>query len=169
MKGKNDLAMLFRSENDEDRKFGGDDQPVVGIPWYAAQAYALWLSQLEGKTCRLPAGIEWEWAAAGKDGRQYPWGNSKPSPKLLNYDGNVGATTPVGSYPEGATPAGLYDMSGNVWEWTDEWWDEKKRSLRVLRGGGWRDSAGHCRSASRDSFTPDDRDNYSGFRLAFVP
>jgi formylglycine-generating enzyme required for sulfatase activity/predicted phosphodiesterase/energy-coupling factor transporter ATP-binding protein EcfA2 len=181
--GKNDLAALFRSKYDEDRKFGGDDQPVVGITWYAAQAYCLWLSQFEGKadSYRLPNEVEWEWAAGGKRGkddvevvqkvREYPWAdeNRKLDSKLLNYDGNVGATTPVGSYPEGATPEGLYDMAGNVWEWTDNWWDEKTRSLRVIRGGGWDISAETCRSANRSSNTPDYRNNNVGFRPVFLP
>jgi formylglycine-generating enzyme required for sulfatase activity/predicted MPP superfamily phosphohydrolase/energy-coupling factor transporter ATP-binding protein EcfA2 len=179
-KGQNDFATLFRSTYDEDRKFGGDDQPVVGVSWYAAQAYALWLSQLEGKpdySYRLPKEVEWEWAAGGRQGeavqevRKYPWPNDKeePNSKLLNYDSNVGATTPVGSYPQGATPEGLYDMAGNVWEWTDSWWDEKTRSYRVLRGGSWFNGAEFCRSASRFGDTPGDRGNGIGFRLVFVP
>ncbi len=177
-KGQNDLATLFRSTYDEDRKFGGDDQPVVGVSWYAAQAYALWLSQLEGKpdSYRLPNEVEWEWAAGGRQGeamqevREYPWAENKgqPNPKLLNYERNVGATTPVGSYPEGATPEGLYDMAGNVWEWTDSLWDESG-SGRVLRGGSWDDGAGRCRSANRGSDTPVYRRNGVGFRLVFVP
>ena len=177
-KGQNDLATLFRSTYDEDRKFGGDDQPVVGVSWYAAQAYALWLSQLEGKpdSYRLPNEVEWEWAAGGRQGeamqevREYPWAENKgqPNPKLLNYERNVGATTPVGSYPEGATPEGLYDMAGNVWEWMDSWYDESG-SGRVLRGGSWGSDAEYCRSAIRYYFTPDYRLTYVGFRLVFVP
>ncbi|MEI6756977.1 MAG: SUMF1/EgtB/PvdO family nonheme iron enzyme [Chlorobium sp.] len=174
--GKGDLPTLFRSSFDEDRKFGGDNQPVVGVTWYAAQAYALWLSQLEGKTCRLPTGIEWEWAAAGRQGttgmevRKYPWADEtrEPDSKLLNFDGNVGATTPVGSYPEGATPEGLYDMAGNVWEWTEEW-HNVFGSYRVLRGGSWDDDAGYCRSAYRGGGPPDGRLSGIGFRLVLVP
>jgi len=178
-KGENDLAALFCSENDEDRKFGGDDQPVVGITWYAAQAYCLWLSQCEDKpdSYRLPTEVEWEWAAGGRQGtigkkvRKYPWADEKrePDSKLLNYDGNVGATTPVGSYPEGATPEGLYDMAGNVWEWTDSWYNEETCSNRVIRGGSWDDDAGICRSAYRSGYTPDYRDYDVGFRPVFVP
>ncbi len=69
--------------------------------------------------------------------RKYPWPTEKgePNSTLLNYNNNVGATTRVGSYPEGATPEGLYDMAGNVWEWTGSWWDDTTRSDRVLRGG----------------------------------
>ena len=177
-KAQNNLAALFRSTYDEDRKFGGDDQPVVGITWYAAQAYALWLSLLQGKpdSYRLPNEVEWQWAAGGRQGeavqkvREYPWPDDKgePNTKLLNYGYNVGATTPVASYPDGATPEGLYDMAGNVREWTDSWWDET-RSNRVLRGGSWLSNAGGCRSAFRNYDSPDYRDSYIGFRLVFVP
>jgi len=178
LKGESDLAVLFRSENDQDRKFDGDDQPVVGITWYAAKAYALWLSQLEGKpdSYRLPNEVEWEWAAGGRQGeavqevRKYPWPDDKgeANSKLLNYDGNVGTTTTVGSYPEGATPEGLYDMAGNVWEWTNSWWDESG-TYRVIRGGSWYNFAVHCRSAHRTWLTPVNRDANVGFRLVFVP
>ena len=177
-KAQNNLAALFRSTYDEDRKFGGDDQPVVGITWYAAQAYALWLSLLQGKpdSYRLPNEVEWQWAAGGRQGeavqkvREYPWPDDKgePNTKLLNYGYNVGATTPVASYPDGATPEGLYDMAGNVREWTDSWWDET-RSNRVLRGGSWNLNAEYCRSAFRFSGTPAYRDSIIGFRLVFVP
>ncbi|MCF8216105.1 MAG: SUMF1/EgtB/PvdO family nonheme iron enzyme [Chlorobium sp.] len=177
--GGNDLVALFSSKYDEDRKFGGDEQPVVGIPWYAARAYCLWLSQLEDRadSYRLPSEIEWEWAAGGRHGeavqkvREYPWADEKGEPcsTLLNYNDNVGATTRVGSYPEGATPEGLYDMAGNVWEWTDSWWDDTTRSRRVIRGGGWSDDAGSCRSSYRSGSTPGHRSYDVGFRPVFVP
>jgi len=166
----------FCSKYDDDRRFKEDDQPVVGVNWYAARTYSLWLSLMESngedanKYC-LPSELEWEYAASGKEKRIYPWPKNKgevPNSKLLNYNGNVGATTPVGSYPEGATPEGLYDMAGNVWEWTDSWWDET-RSNRVIRGGSWNLSAEFCRSASRYGFTPGNRYDYVGFRLVFVP
>ena len=189
LKGNSDLAALFRSENDDDRKFGGENQPVVGVTWYAAQAYCLWLSMLEGKTARyrLANEIEWEWAAGGKQGttgekvREYPWADEKRSPdsKLLNYNNNVGASTPVGSYSEGATPEGLYDMAGNVLEWCSDWYGKKGTfanplgpetgSFRVLRGGSWLSDAGHCRSAFRLNDTPGRRRSGGGFRLVFVP
>ena len=190
LKGERDLVLLFRSENDEDRKFGGENQPVVGITWYAAQAYCLWLSMMEdnAKKYRLAHEVEWEWAAGGKQGttgqkvREYPWLEEKgaANPKLLNFSkSNIGATTPVGSYPEGATPEGLYDMAGNVWEWCSDWYGDdgtftnllgpKTGSIRVLRGGGWDDPAEFCRSANRNFLTPDGRLNDVGFRLVFVP
>jgi formylglycine-generating enzyme required for sulfatase activity/predicted MPP superfamily phosphohydrolase len=177
--GKNDLAALFRSSFDGEAKFKGNNQPVVGVTWYAARAYCLWLSMLEGSTMRyrLPTEIEWEWAAGGirqttpQKVRDYPWPEEEGdiSVRLANYNSTVGATTPVGSYPDGATPEGLYDMAGNVWEWTDSWWEEKKLSLRVLRGGCWRYDAEYCRSAYRGSCAPGYRGSYVGFRPVFVP
>ena len=171
--GKNDLAGLYRSKYDEDRKFGGDDQPVVGVTWYAARSYCLWLSLVESKgdhsdLYRLPMEPEWEWAAAGKEKREYPWGNAEPTPKLANYvESNIGATTPVGSYPEGATPEGLYDMAGNVWEWQENRFGyEKYPDARALRGGSWYDNTVNlCCSSRYDVFVPELRLDYIGFRV----
>jgi len=170
------LSKRFRSTLDDDRRFKEDDQPVVGVSWYDARTYCLWLSLMssngeDANRYRLPLELEWEYAASGKEKRKYPWPNDKgqPKSKLLNYNNNVGATTPVGSYPEGATPEGLYDMAGNVLEWTDSWWDEKTHSYRVIRGGSWFSNAVLCRSAYRHNFAPDLRYYYVGFRLVFVP
>jgi formylglycine-generating enzyme required for sulfatase activity/tRNA A37 threonylcarbamoyladenosine biosynthesis protein TsaE len=171
-KRKNDLAGLFRSERDEDRKFGGDDQPVVSVTWYAARSYCLWLSLVESKGAhsdlyRLPTEPEWVWAAAGKEKREYPWGNPKPTPKLANYDkSNIGATTPVGSYPEGATPEGLYDMAGNVWEWQENRYGHKGYpDARALRGGSWNNSTVNLRCSSRLNDNPGYWVYVIGFRV----
>ncbi len=155
IKGKKDPVTLFRSRYDDDKRFNKDDQPVVGVSWYDARACALWLSLLEdngGETqrYRLLEEREWEYVAAGKEGRLYPWGNAEPTPKLANYDENEGTTTPVGRYPEGTTPEGLYDMAGNVFEWCSD----SVGSRRVLRGGSWNGSAEGCRSADRSNGTP---------------
>ncbi len=169
------LSMRFRSKYDDDRRFKEDDQPVVGVSWYAARTYCLWLSLMESNNqntnrYRLPTEWEWEYAAAGKEKREYPWPKEKgePNSKLLNFNSNVGQTTPVGSYPEGVTLDGLYDMAGNVWEWTESLRIETG-SYRVLRGGSWGDDAEGCRSAFRFGFTPGDRNFTVGFRLVFVP
>jgi len=155
--GKSDIVGLFRSGYDEDRKYDGEDQPVVGVTWYAAMAYCLWLSLLEGDKTRyrLPNEMEWEWAAGGKQGttgqkvRPYPWLEEKgePNATLANYNKNIGTTTPVGNYPEGATPEGLYDMAGNVWEWMENE-HEKYPSSRACRGGSWYADALRCSSRS---------------------
>ena len=174
-KGNNDLATLFRSGYDEDRKFGGEDQPVVGITWYAAQAYCLWLSLFDQDQSqyRLPTEIEWEWAAGGKRGtkaekvRNYPWNDQKgePGSTHANYGKTIGATTPVGNYPDGVTPEGLYDMAGNVWEWIANI-HEKYAPSRVCRGGSWVDSPGNLRCSVRvNYFHPADTNEIAGFRV----
>ena len=170
-KGKTDLAALFRSTRDEDRNFDGEDQPVVGITCYAAQAYSLWLSMLEGDTTlyRIPTEIEWEWAAGGKQGepvqkvRPYPWPEDKgePTSKLANYASNVGKTTPVGSYPDGVTPEGLYDMAGNVDEWCLLY--NKNTSARALRGGSWYINPDVLRCSARSFNSP----GYSVYSFGF--
>ncbi len=158
-KGNDNLASHFRSRFDEDRKFDGEDQPVVGVTWYAACAYALWLSMLEGERnrYRLPNEEEWEWAAGGRQGttgekvRPYPWKEEKgePGSALANYNKNIGATTPVSNYPEGATPEGLYDMAGNVWEWMENWYDNDE-DWRAQRGSAYYSSnADALRCSSR--------------------
>jgi formylglycine-generating enzyme required for sulfatase activity len=172
--GKRDITVLFRSRYDENRKYDGEDQPVVGVSWYAARAYCLWLSLLEGdKTCyRLPNEMEWEWAAGGKQGttiqnvRHYPWSEAKrePNATLANYNNNIGATTPVGNYPEGATPEGLYDMAGNVWEWMEIWYN---KDWIALRGSSYySDNADALRCSSRDLYPPNSRHHDDvGFRV----
>lgn len=169
---KKDMASLFKSEFDENRKFGGDDQPVVGVSWYAATAYCLWLSLLEssGKETslyRLPTEIEWEFAAAGSEGRTYPWGNDPPTRRHASFDNNEGATTTVGRYPKGATPNGLYDMAGNVWEWMENLHgSEKYIDGRALRGGSWNYAHGSLLCSARFSNVPDLRyRDYFGFRV----
>ncbi|MCX6581718.1 MAG: SUMF1/EgtB/PvdO family nonheme iron enzyme [Candidatus Aminicenantes bacterium] len=180
--GKNsrEWGEKLRSRYDDDKKFNGGDQPVVEVTWYAARAYCLWLSYLQqeggGGLYRLPTEVEWEWAAAGREPgnklREYPWPTSKgePSPELANYGENVGATTPVGRYPEGATPEGLMDMAGNAWEWMDNWYDEDKK-YRVLRGGSWITHPGNLRFAARDNAFPRGYWPYYGFRVVceFAP
>ncbi len=174
---KNKWYESFRSVYDEDERFGGDDQPVVGVSWYAAKAYCVWISMLEshGKEPELyclPTEQEWEWAAGGRrDGkvakvRDYPWPEErgKPSKKLANYDENEGATTPVGRYPDGATPEGLYDMAGNVWEWMDNRYANDK-DWRSLRGGSWYGTDDYLRCSARRYFNPVNWSYYVGFRV----
>jgi formylglycine-generating enzyme required for sulfatase activity/energy-coupling factor transporter ATP-binding protein EcfA2 len=168
----------------DDKKFLSDVQPVMGITWYDAAAYCLWLTLLEtaaktGKATatlegtrthyRLPHEKEWEWAAFGNaDGslRPYPWPEEKgdPTRELANYGVNVGATTPVGRYPEGATHQGLMDMAGNVWEWCGNWYDKDKNYF-ALRGGSWYFNVFVLRCPSRLYYNPDSNWDYNGFRV----
>jgi len=165
------------------------NRPVVGVSWYEASAYAAWRAANGESGCRLPTEAEWEYAARGKDGRKYPWGNEpEPDASILNYapeakegwSPNVGDPTPVGVYPAGATPDGICDLAGNVWEWCeDDWhdsyegapedgsaWVEESRGVaRVVRGGSWIDDAGCCRSAYRYGGSADVRYGDDGFRV----
>ncbi len=154
----------------KDKRFNGDEQPVVGVSWNDVNAYCDWLSRSnrDGHTFRLPSVAEWEWAA-GRGVRIYPWGEEEPTTKLANFDGNVGQTTPVGSYPAGATPDGLMDMAGNVFEWCEDWWDEKEKTYRVLHGGSWGSYAGWLPCADRLRSNPVRRNVNVGFRVVHVP
>ncbi len=160
-------------------------RPVVGVSWYEALAYCRWA----GGT--LPSEAEWERAARGTGGRRFPWGNEPPDASRCNYDMNVGHPTPVGVYPQGATPEGMHDLAGNVWEWTRSLWgtdwntpdfgypydaDDGREDLeaaenvrRVRRGGGFDDSARDVRCASRYRLNPGSHGRNLGFRVVVRP
>jgi serine/threonine-protein kinase len=153
------------------------DHPVVSVDWNQAQAYCKWADG------RLPTEAEWEKAARGTDGGIYPWGNDPPNADLLNYNSNIGRTTAVGSYPAGASPYGIMDMAGNVWEWVSDWYDEKyyqdspqrnppgpaSGQERVLRGGAWGFGTRDVRSAFRIRDLPDNAVDLAGFRCVRFP
>ncbi|MGD8856776.1 MAG: formylglycine-generating enzyme family protein, partial [Chloroflexota bacterium] len=161
-----------------DSHWNGDRQPVVGVSWYEADAFARWAAETTGEPISLPTEAQWEKAARGMDGRTYPWGNDEPTDKLCNFNGNVGKTTPIGQYsPAGDGPYGNADLAGNVWEWTGSLYkpypydagdgreDAAAEGFRALRGGSWLSPRANARAASRDDVSPFDRDSYYGFRL----
>ena len=129
---------------------------MTSVCWYEASAYAAWDS------VRLPTDAEWAWAARGPEGREYPWGNQEPDENRANFGMKVGSPTPVGLYPAGATPEGVADMAGNVWEWVEDRYEKDK--VRVLRGGSFLYDTRYLRAANRLRFAPVIRLDNIGFR-----
>ena len=176
---------------------GREKHPMNCLSHSNANAYCMWAGK------RLPTAAEWEYAARGKESNKYPWGNDDPTPEHANVCGkdcrsNLIAkgkrwgkmfddtdphpeTAPVGSYKKGASPFGVMDMAGNVWEWTNDWFsmgyyksspkeDPKGPGYgkrRSVRGGSWNDfKANNLRSSFRLSHEPSDRLANIGFRCA---
>jgi formylglycine-generating enzyme required for sulfatase activity len=162
---------------------GKANHPVVNISWNDAQAYAKWLSEKTGKDYRLPTEAEWEKAARGTDGRTYPWGNKFDPSKCNTSEGGPGGTTPVGIYPEGASPYGVMDMAGNVWEWCEDWYGEdyykqgenrnpkgpKSGKGGVVRGGSWISGQDIARCSGRFRLFPGLRLDGVGVRFSRTP
>lgn len=163
---------------DESKRKSLLNHPAVDVSWLDAVAFCEWMSKTSGKKVRLATEYEWEKAARGVDGRTYPWGEQAPDVKRCNFgkydewkkvsgEGQYRFTTDVGSYsPLGDSPYGCVDMAGNVWEWTDSWYDDKK-AYRVLRGGSFAYYYDGVRAASRDYHPPVHADLNLGFRVVF--
>ena len=164
------------------------DHPVVNVSWNDAMAYCWWLSDLlrselpSSLVLRLPTEAEWEKAARGVDGREYPWGNEFDKNKCNTSEGSRGNTTAVGLYsPQGDSPYGCADMSGNVWEWThslkkkypynasDGRENEKASGNRVLRGGSFNDYGRFARCSCRFDLGILIFYEYLGFRVVASP
>lgn len=159
---------------------GCDNCPVERVSWNYVQKFIKKLNQKTNGNYRLPTESEWEYAArGGKKSRGYKYGGSNSIDRVAWYDGNSGSKThPVGT--KQPNELGLYDMSGNVWEWCSDWYDSdyygnsrrdnpqgpSSGSPRVGRGGSWRNRARYCRVAYRFLHSPDDSYFYLGFRLS---
>jgi formylglycine-generating enzyme required for sulfatase activity len=142
----------------------GDNRPIIGISWYEAQAYCVWLTEQSGREYRLPAEEEWERAARHTDGREWAWGTEWENGIINSQEAGVRRTTAVGSFPRSAAACGAQDMSGNVWEWTASFYDDSKNRYCV-RGGSWYLNRVGARVAGRSWYYPGDSDDYFGFRV----
>jgi len=170
----------------------GDRYPVVHVSSLDAIKFCQWLSSRERKKYRLPTEAEWEYAARGTDGRKFPWGNYQNRGDLANFadrntvfawsdrdlDDGYAETSPVGVYPLGASPFGVEDMAGNVWEWCLDYYTPytpaakvnprgpTAGSRRVYRGGSWKSRFNSLRATARNSNAPSFSCNDLGFRIA---
>jgi len=156
----------------QDPKYNADKQPVIGVTYDDAQAYCQWRNK------RLPTEAEWERAARGPHSRLFPWGDRFDKERTNTRESKHRQPLPVGSYPKGASPEGVYDMSGNVWEWCHDWFDKdyylqtatknptgpETGKKRVIRGGGW--TAPHTDMGLRRGEKPNKTYPSLGFRCA---
>jgi formylglycine-generating enzyme required for sulfatase activity len=169
----------------------GDRHPVVYVSSLEAIKYCQSLSARERKRYRLPTEAEWEYAARGLDGRKYPWGNHERRGDLANFadrntvfawsdreiDDGYPESSPVGAFPFGASPFGIEDMAGNVWEWCLDYFEPYRGiakvnprgpaagAKRVLRGGSWKSRFNSLRATTRNSNVPNYSCNDLGFRI----
>lgn len=165
--------------------------PAISMTQHAANKFAEWLSAKTGEFYRLPTEAEWEYAAKGTDGRRYPWGNFDKRGDLANFadkntsfawsdrqiDDGYAESAPVGSFPRGASPFGIEDMSGNIWEWCSNFFEQYKPTpktdphgppsgtKRVYRGGSWKSRFASLRTTTRSANLPNFSCNDLGFRI----
>jgi formylglycine-generating enzyme required for sulfatase activity len=156
--------------------------PVVQVTWQNARDYADWLGELTGSSCRLPSEAEWEFACRAGTETRYWWGDDFDPTMANTREGGPGRPTPVGTFPPTPNDWGLYDMSGNVWEWIEDHWhpnyvdaprdrsawldqDPPETRARVVRGGAWNYLPDAARCASRRGFNPLGPNVSIGFRV----
>ena len=171
--------------------WANENHPVVYVNSRDAEKFCSWLSSKQGKKYRLPTEAEWEYAARGLENRIFPWGEKLDAGNLANFadkrtnfawrdtviDDGFAETAPVGSFPRGASPFGIEDMAGNVFEWCLDCFESYKGKERVnprgvaaahkriYRGGSWKSRAGSLRAAARNFNLPDYSSNDVGFRV----
>ncbi len=169
-----------------DPQFNAARQPVVGVSWYEAVAYCNWQSEKYSRRFRLPTEAEWEKAARGADdARVYPWGNQFEANRANTAERGLGRTTPVDAFPEGASPYGVCDLAGNVFEWTLSKWGKNWQDMeyaypyrsddgreeiegsaaRVMRGGSWFNQAIEAQVWHRARYLAGSRGSNIGFRV----
>jgi len=143
------------------------DHPMTLISYNDAADYCEWAR------LRLPSEQEWERAARGTDGRRYPWGNEWASNKANTSLSGIVGTSPVGSYPDGKSPVGAFDMAGNLWEWTSSDFDDDQVDTtvkaKVVRGGSWGLTHRFASTYFRVGYNPTTVINNIGFRCAKGP
>jgi len=142
---------------------GREDHPVVLVSWSEAGRYCTWRGGLRGAKRRLPTADEFEKAARGEGGMSYPWGNVYEPDKLNSAIQGPGDTTPVGTYTTGASPYGVLDMAGNVFQWTAT---PSDGDAVVIKGSAWKEYAGIGRGAFADKRPRTARYVLVGFRCA---
>ena len=150
-----------------------DNHPAENVSWFDATAFCRWLSDKRGFEIRLPAEWEWQQAATGGNPENiYPWGKDFESQRCNTYESGLGRTTAVGLYPQGISPVGALDMSGNVWEWCSNSYDKPESidvsydGRRVVRGGSWDNVRGlRARCVPLPQLPPDYRFDDLGFRV----
>lgn len=138
---------------------GKEKHPIAEISYFDAEAYC----KAVGK--RLPTLNEWEKAARGTDGRDYPWGNKFDPANANTLDSEKNGSTPVGSFAKGKSPYGIMDMAGNLWEWVDAW-ESSDKKYRLSMGGSYFDDSDMAKVYSELKAIPDDQHEYVGFRCA---
>ncbi|MFZ2632675.1 MAG: SUMF1/EgtB/PvdO family nonheme iron enzyme [Desulfosalsimonadaceae bacterium] len=159
-----------------DHQWNCPNHPVVGVCWYEADAFCRWLTQTrrDGFTYRLPDEKEWEAVAAGKQRREYPYGDKFDKARCNTDESNIEKTSAAGIFKAGDTPEGLSDLSGNVWEWSCSHWDTKKTQpdfkdyseFPVVRGGSWSNFGNNAPCVLRNIDRPSGRGGNLGFRCS---
>jgi formylglycine-generating enzyme required for sulfatase activity len=158
----------------EEEPWHSDKHPVVGVGWYEAIAFCKWLSTKSSDVVTLPTEAQWQCAAQGGDDRAYPWGDDF-QPHANTMEMGLDGTSPVDRFEAGQSEFGVFDMSGNVWEWClNEWADHNLGGIaleseepRSSRGGSWNDGANEARVSHRfGGSAPYTRSNHIGFRIA---